>query len=52
MSVAEVAALLGRTPAHVRKLLGRSVIKGYRIDGEWCVNPSDLLMYLHEHRNR
>jgi len=51
MSVAKAAPFLDCKPAHLRKLLSSGRVKGFRLAGEWRINPSDLLEYIYEHRN-
>ncbi len=52
MTVAQAAQFLQVQKPHLRKLLGEGRIKGFRVGGEWRVNPSDLLIYLEERTNR
>ena len=51
MTVAEAATFLRTSPGNLRKLLGAGTFKGFRVHGEWRINPSDLLAHLYEHRN-
>jgi excisionase family DNA binding protein len=51
MTVADAARFLRTSPGNLRKLLGAGTFKGFRVHGEWRINPSDLVAYLHEHRN-
>jgi excisionase family DNA binding protein len=52
MTVAKAATFLKVQKPHPRKLLGDGRIKGFRVGGEWRINPSDLLVYLDERTNR
>ena len=51
MTVSEAAKFLRTSPGHLRKLLGAGTFNGFRVCGEWRINPADLVAYLHEHRN-
>lgn len=44
MTVAQAAQFLSLQRPNLRKLLGEGRIKGFRVGGEWRVNPSDLLI--------
>jgi excisionase family DNA binding protein len=50
MTVKQAAQFLQIAPPHVRKLLGKGTILGYRVGGAWRISPSDLLVYLHDRR--
>ena len=52
MTVAQAAQFLHVQKPHLRKLLGDGRIKGFRVGGEWRINPCDLLIYLDERTNR
>lgn len=52
MTIAHASVFLKVQKPYLRKMLGDGRLKGFRIGGEWRINPSDLLIYLEERTNR
>jgi Helix-turn-helix domain len=51
MTVKDGAQFLRTSPSNLRKLLGAGTFPGFRLSGEWRINPADVLAYIHDHRN-
>jgi excisionase family DNA binding protein len=51
MKLKDAAEFLSMKPSNLRKIITRGELVGYRVGGEWRLNPHDLLAYLHERRN-
>jgi hypothetical protein len=51
MTVKDGAQFLQTSPSNLRKLLGAGTFPGFRLNGEWRINPADVLAYIHDHRN-
>jgi excisionase family DNA binding protein len=51
LTVPQAAQYLATSPSTLRKWLGAGTFPGYMLNGEWRLNPADVLGYLTTHRN-
>jgi excisionase family DNA binding protein len=51
LTVPQAAQFLATSPSTLRKWLGAGTFPGFRLNGEWRLNPADVLVYLTNHRN-